>query len=79
MYAVFLRDWMEVFPRDQFLFLETDETRHNPHMAMQKLMKFLDTRTYDTATNLTVPQSSLEVISESYARRFMSRTFCKLY
>ncbi len=32
-----------MFPRDQFLFLETEETRHRPDLILQRLMTFLDT------------------------------------
>lgn len=42
-YALFLRDWMEVFPRDQFLILETEEVRRNPDVVLEQLVDFLGT------------------------------------
>ncbi len=42
-YVVHVRDWLSVFPRDQFLFLETEEARHRPDDILQSLMGFLET------------------------------------
>ncbi len=42
-YVVHVRDWMSVFPRDQFLFLETEEARHRPDYTLQRLMELLET------------------------------------
>ena len=43
MYFVFLREWLKVIPRRQFLILETEETRKDPKSTLLKLMDFLDT------------------------------------
>ncbi len=43
LYVVHIRDWMSVFPRDQFLLLETEEARHRPDYTLQRIMEFLET------------------------------------
>ncbi len=42
-YVVHIRHWLSVFPRQQFLFLETEEARHRPHVTLQHLIEFLET------------------------------------
>ncbi len=42
-YVLFLRHWMEVFPRDQFLIFETEDARRNPHVVLHQLVEFLET------------------------------------
>ncbi len=42
-YVVHIRDWLSVFPRGQFLFLETEEARHRPDYTLLSLMDFLGT------------------------------------
>ncbi len=39
-YVVHVREWLSVFPREQFLFLETEEARHRPDNVLQQLMFF---------------------------------------
>ena len=39
---MYLRDWLAVFPRRQFLFLESDEMRYWPDETLHRLMKFLE-------------------------------------
>ncbi len=41
-YVVHVRDWLSVFPRDQFLFLETEEARQRPDYTLQQTMDFLE-------------------------------------
>ncbi|XP_021340530.1 carbohydrate sulfotransferase 15-like [Mizuhopecten yessoensis] len=44
LYAVYLKDWMDIFPRKQLLVLSLDEYSTNPSMTMLKIHKFLDLR-----------------------------------
>ncbi|XP_021357534.1 carbohydrate sulfotransferase 15-like [Mizuhopecten yessoensis] len=44
LYAVYLKDWMNIYPRKQLLVLSLDEYSTNPSMAMSKIFKFLDLR-----------------------------------
>lgn len=40
---VHIREWLSVFPREQFLFLETEEAKINPGYVLLQLMDFLET------------------------------------
>ncbi len=42
MYSVFLKDWMSVFPRSQFLILKAEDYYSNMAAALRQVFKFLD-------------------------------------
>ncbi|XP_064602186.1 carbohydrate sulfotransferase 15-like [Liolophura sinensis] len=41
MYSVFMKDWLRVFPREQFFIIRTEEYADNPRDVLQELYKFL--------------------------------------
>ena len=43
-YATFLQDWFQVFPREQFLILRTEDFANATLDIMYKVFKFLDLR-----------------------------------
>ncbi|XP_064622639.1 carbohydrate sulfotransferase 15-like [Lineus longissimus] len=42
LYAVFISDWLKIFPREQFLFINTDDYSHNQESALKTAFEFLD-------------------------------------
>ncbi len=49
LYAVFIRDWLAVFPRDQFLFLRMEDYLGRRLDTIQKLVTFFDSGTVTAA------------------------------
>ncbi|XP_060068341.1 carbohydrate sulfotransferase 15-like [Ylistrum balloti] len=49
LYAVFLKDWMDVFPRKQLLVISLDNFSTNQSVVMSKIFKFLGLRDFGTS------------------------------
>ena len=41
-YHVFIEDWLKVFPREQFLFIKSEEYFRNRTAVILDIMKFLE-------------------------------------
>ena len=42
-YAVFVNDWLKVFPREQFHFIRFENYKRNKTQEVDRVLKFLDT------------------------------------
>ncbi len=45
-YVEFFKEWMSLFPREQFLILKSEDFYGNPEASMQQVLKFLDLPEY---------------------------------
>ncbi|MFW9820739.1 MAG: sulfotransferase domain-containing protein, partial [Candidatus Thorarchaeota archaeon] len=45
-----IKNWMEVFPKDQFLIIKSEDLFENPRDVMRKSFKFLNLRNYENIT-----------------------------
>ncbi|MEM1171633.1 MAG: tetratricopeptide repeat protein [Cyanobacteria bacterium P01_H01_bin.35] len=46
-YVEFFKEWMSLFPREQFLILKSEDFYVNPKASMQEVLKFLDLPEYE--------------------------------
>ncbi len=54
MYSVFLKDWMSVFPRSQFLILKAEDYYSDMTASLTQVFKFLDVHPYVADINVTM-------------------------
>ena len=53
-YSIFMKDWLSVFPREQFFIFRTEDYQKNIGIYMQEIYRFLGVRTYRFAFSLFV-------------------------
>ncbi|NEQ39467.1 MAG: tetratricopeptide repeat protein [Okeania sp. SIO3I5] len=73
-YVEFIKKWMDIFPREQFLILRSEDFYQDPGITMQKVFKFLGLPKYqlqnykklNSGSYPTVPQSISSALSNYF-------------
>ncbi|XP_005101986.1 carbohydrate sulfotransferase 15 [Aplysia californica] len=55
-YSVFMREWLRVFPKENFLFLKTEDYAKNPQETLKEVINFLDLAPLDEKTLQTIAE-----------------------